>query len=108
MFPGMSVVPAHWRRGGDTRTRRYSNVASEEVPVRAHNGWSGGMPALSQMESPPHTTTITLLIAAAALWTRSVRMWNIFVTGKINPVCGKKRVVGAALRVLNLGLITSL
>ena len=105
MFPGMTVVPAHWRRGGDTRTRRYSNVASEEV--RAHNGWSGGMPALSQMESPPHTT-ITLLIAAAALWTRSVRMWNIFVTGKIYLVCGKKRVVGAALRVLNLGLITSL
>ena len=56
---------------------------------RAHNGWYGGMPALSQMESPPHTT-ITLLIAGAALWTRSVRMWNIFVTGKINPVCGRK------------------
>ena len=37
-----------------------------------------------------HHTPPLLLIAAAALWTRSVRMWNIFVTGKLNLVCGRK------------------
>ena len=34
-----------------------------------------------------HHHYITYSSGHTALWTWSVRMWNIFVTGKINPVC---------------------